>query len=100
MGASKMKKLLFSSAMALGLAAFALPVGTGQAAPAGPVGLDQPGPGAEPAQVRRRKAKRKVMRRRGSIARRAAPSQEGNADNPNVPVNQQRQGGTTGGPRF
>ena len=100
-----MKHLLLSSAIAVGLAAFTLPIPTAQAAPASPSGLGQPGPSTQPAQMRRRKImKRRVVKRRavrrGGVSRRSAPSQEGNAANPNVPVNQQRQGTTTGGPRF
>lgn len=45
----------------------------------------------------RRMMKRK-MYRRGS--RMYAPSQAGNARNPERPIHQQGQGGTTGGPRY
>ena len=103
-----MRTFLVSAALALGLAVFAMPVSTVQAAPAAPAGVQSPATGAEPAQMRRRKAvKRRMTRSRAMrgramrsrmMSRRASPSKAGNARDPNRPVGAQSQGNTSGGP--
>lgn len=102
-----MKKLVFS-ALAVGFLFATAPV---LAAPAGAQPLAAPPSGVEAAShVRHHRAWRhdryrhrayRHGRRYHAAPRRAyAPSQAGNARNPDRPIYQQNQGQTTGGPRY
>lgn len=83
-------------ALAAGLFAAASPV---VAAPASPVGgLATPATQIETVRYGRRY---RARRYRGyGYGRRSAPSNAGNARNPNLPPSQQNQGQTSGGPRY
>ena len=98
-------RIAILSALAAGLLMGASALTPAGAAPAAPGAIATPESGVE--QVRhtrrhrayqRRMMKRRAMRRGAS--RMYAPSQAGNARNPERPVYQQGQGGTTGGPRY
>lgn len=91
-------------ALAAGLLLGATAVTPAGAAPAAPGAIATPDSGVDNVRhtrrhraYQRRMMKRRMMRR-GS--RMYAPSQAGNARNPERPVSQQNQGGTTGGPRY
>ena len=92
-------------ALAAGLLMATAPVTPAGAAPVGTMPVAAPESAVD--QVRhtrrhrayqRRMMKRRMMYRRGS--RMYAPSQAGNARNPERPIYQQGQGTTTGGPRY
>lgn len=102
-----MRHLMLSAVAAAALLAAATASGVATAAPARPGAVAAPGSGLEAAQYRarphgwRRGMHRRPMGYRGRVGRRAyAPSQSGNARNPERPVFQQQQGQTTGGPRY
>lgn len=98
-----MRKLILP-AIAAGLLMATAPVTPTSAAPVGTMPVAAPESGVDTVRhTRRHRAyQRRMMKRRmyrrGS--RMYAPSQAGNARNPERPVFQQGQGGTTGGPRF
>jgi hypothetical protein len=99
---------LFLSAVAAGLMfGVTLPASTAaNAAPAAAAAIATPESGVESVRyMRQSHYRRRAMHRRsayrGRVSRRArAPSQAGNARNPERPVYQQQQGQTTGGPRY
>lgn len=89
-----MFKVMLSVTLAAGLLAAAAPV---IAAPARPDGIQTPATQLETARYGRRYR----YRHRGhGYGRRYAPSNAGNARDPNRPPSQQNQGQTSGGPRY
>ena len=86
--------LAASALMGLGFAA-----APASAAPTSGVQVATPETGVSDVRMTRREMRRRHMMRRSTMgSRRAAPSQAGNARDPQRPVMQQQQGQTTGGP--
>jgi hypothetical protein len=93
-----MNKLLLPVAAAalLGVGFVSAPV---SAAPTSAVQVATPDSGLSEVRMTRREMRRRHMMRRSMMrSRRSAPSQAGNARDPQRPVMQQQQGQTTGGP--
>jgi len=85
--------LAASALMGLGFAA-----APASAAPTSGVQIATPATGVSDVRMTRREMRRRHTMRRSTMGRRAAPSQAGNARDPQRPVMQQQQGQTTGGP--
>ena len=93
-----MKKMLLPLAASafMGFGFAAAPV---SAAPTSAVQIATPDSGISEVQMSKREMRRRQMMRRSTMgSRRSAPSQAGNARDPQRPVMQQQQGQTTGGP--
>lgn len=97
-----MRKLILP-ALTLGLLCAAAPSGPAMAAPVAAQPIAAPESAVQAIRHRRwhrRRAYRRSLYRRGAPRRAYAPAKAGNAKNPERPVFQQNQGGTSGGPRY